>query len=80
MQGPTGISGTQFILKAHPDNTGNVYVGNDGNDDVDANSGVVLEPGDLLIPLHLGGYANALSALWFDAATDGDKICWLKVG
>lgn len=79
-QGPSTPEGAEFMLKAHPGNTGNVAVGNDGNDDVTMSNGMVLAPGDVIFATFFGGFANALNALWFDADNDGDVICWLKVG
>lgn len=60
-------------IRALEGNTGNVYVGNDGAGDVTSSNGFELGPGDLVLV-----QAQNLSDLWFDAATNGDKLCWLK--
>lgn len=79
VQGPEGPGG-EFILKAHPDNTGAVYVGNDGAGDVDLNNGFVLQPGAVLVLSETRYWASeGLSNIWFDAETNGNKICWILV-
>lgn len=61
------------FIRALEGNTGNVYVGNDGAGDVTSSNGFELGPGDIIyIPV------QNLSDLWFDAATNGDKFCWIK--
>lgn len=60
-------------IKALAGNTGKVYVGNDGAGDVTASNGFELAAGDVVI-LQVGN----LNQLVFDAATNGDKFCWLK--
>jgi hypothetical protein len=47
------VEGEYFALKGHPSNTGTVWVGNDGNDDVSNAVGFPLDPanaqsGDLM--------------------------------
>jgi hypothetical protein len=65
---PNGV-----YVKALAGNTGVVYVGNDGAGDVSATTGFQLSQSDvILIPV-----AN-LKDLWFDSATNGDKLCWIK--
>ena len=54
-------------------NTGKVYVGNDGEDDVSATTGYELGAGESVL-IHV---AN-LNELWFDAAVNGEGICWIK--
>ena len=73
VQGPTAPMGSKFALKADPDNTGAVYVGNVAGDVSDAN-GFPLEAQDAHVVVRV---SNNLSELWFDAAVDGEKICWL---
>lgn len=73
-QGTAGVvSNNGFYLKGLAGNTGVVYVGGDGAGDVAAANGFELSQ-DQLIHVTV---AN-LSDLWFDAATNGDKICWIK--
>lgn len=65
--------GRRFYIKASPDNVGNVYIGNDGSDDVDNTTGFCMEPGfgiALMVP--------SMSYYWLDADNDGDSICWMK--
>lgn len=60
-------------IRALTGNTGVVYVGNDGAGAVTSSNGYQLDKGEMI----LIQVAN-LNALWFDAATNGDKFCWLR--
>ena len=63
-----------FYIKALAGNTGIVYVGNDGANDVTSGNGYELSPGqDIYIEV------NNLADLYFDSAEDGDKFCWIAV-
>lgn len=73
VQGPN-VEGHYFALKAHPSNAGTVWLGNDGNNDVDSSSGFPLDPGE-----GVEVFARTLAALYFDAASSGDKVCWVRV-
>lgn len=72
-QGPD-VAGTYFALKAHPANGGTVWIGNDGNDDVDGSTGFPLEPGE-----GIEVFARSLTELYFDADNSGDRVCWVRV-
>lgn len=61
------------FIKALGGNTGKVYVGNDGYNDVTSGNGYELAAGEVAI----FQVAN-LNHLWFDAATNNDKFCWMK--
>ena len=74
VQGTT-ISGKRFALQALPGNTDLIYVGNDGADDVAATNGFPLPkigPGVVID-------VDNLDDLWFDSATNGDKVAWLRL-
>jgi hypothetical protein len=78
----TAVKGTSvksvaqgFAVKAHPDNTDTVWVGNDGAEDVAATNGFPLNPGEGLVV-----QAHDLNELWFDADVSGEKICWFRLG
>lgn len=73
VNGPNVFNSAGFFLKAHPDNTDTVWVGNDGADDVAATTGYPLNPGEQF----LVGVDN-LNKLWFDADVSGNDICWHK--
>ena len=73
VQGTDQISGL-VAFKAHPDNTDAVWVGNDDADDVTANNGFPLEPGESII-VQVGN----LKQLYFDADVNGEKVCWLAL-
>lgn len=52
-------------------NTGVVYVGGTG---VSASTGYQLDKGEsIVIPV------SSPSLIWVDAATNGDKVCWMTV-
>ena len=72
VQGTSTVKYTGFFIRALSGNTGLVYVGNDGADDITSGNGYELAAGDQI-------YIEApnLSDLWFDAATNGDKFSWL---
>lgn len=74
VRGPAQAAGTYFALKAHPSNAGTVWFGNDGADSVGNGSGFPLDPGEMVEV-----YARTLAALFFDADTDGDRVCWYRV-
>ena len=74
VQGPA-VKGTLFAFQGLPGNTGVTYVGNDGADDVSATTGFPLPsagPGIVM-------YVNNLQDLWFDAATNGDLVAWIRL-
>lgn len=78
-QGPSAPLGRDFKLVAHPGNTGYVFVGNDGSDDVTSANGVALSAGEQLEIRSPGGYDNGLAAFWFDAANASDIVAWMKI-
>ena len=82
VQGPTAPKGAIFALKGHPDNTDTVWVGNDGADDVTSSNGFPMNAGEgvtIDIDTLEGTAGTNLSALWFDADVNGEKICWLRL-
>ncbi len=69
----TRPGGAAVAVKAHPDNSDTVWVGNDGAGDVASTNGFPLNPGEgVVLPGNLSDY-------WFDADVNGEKICWLVV-
>lgn len=62
-----------FWIKALAANSGVIYVGNDGAGDVTSANGFQLSAGDKILV-----NVNNLKDFWFDAATNGDKACWIK--
>lgn len=68
------VEGEYFALKGHPSNSGAVWLGNDGSDDVDNATGFPLDPGQAVEI-----YAATLAVLRFDADVSGDKVCWYRV-
>ena len=72
VQGSDTGGGSAFYIKALSGNSGLVYVGNDGADDVTSSNGFELSAGDVVF------YEGILENLWFDAAINGDKVCWFR--
>lgn len=75
----TAVQGTArashlIALKAHPDNTDAVWVGNDDAGDVTSSNGYPLDPGEAIVIEVVN-----LNYLWFDADVNGEKICWLSL-
>jgi hypothetical protein len=68
----TGIR--RYVLRAHPDNSGDIAIGNDGANDVTTSNGLLLKSTDPPII-----FAGKLSELYVDADTNDDKLCWLQV-
>lgn len=62
---------TSLILKAHPSNTGIVYV---GNSSVSSSTGFPLSAGDAVLV-----DAGNLNELYFDASANAQKICYLQL-
>ena len=73
VQGTDVDSDNGFFIKALAANSGVVYVGNDGAGDVSSSNGYQLSSGEQILV-----EASNLKDMWFDAATNGDKICWIK--
>lgn len=65
-----------YLLKPDPANTGDyVYIGDDGTGDVSATTGLKLAKADGPIQIAV----RSLTNLYFDVATSGDKITYLRV-
>lgn len=73
VKGTTIVPGQKVAVKAHPDNSDTVWVGNDGAGDVASTNGFPLNPGEGVV------LTGGLSNWWFDADVNGEKICWLVV-
>lgn len=73
--GPSTPTGRWFQIKALPGNSGVLYVGNDGADDVTSGNGYPLSAGDDIIV----EVRRSLAELYFDVATNGDGYAWLQL-
>jgi hypothetical protein len=62
-------------VRALPGNTGVMYMGQDGADDVTSSNGYPLSAGDQL-PV----YVQNLNELWFDASVSGEGVAWFLAG
>ena len=72
VQGSVSPAGHDVAVKAHPDNTDTVWIGQDGAGDVTSSNGFPLDPGEGIVVPDLRQY-------WFDADSSGDKVCWVAV-
>lgn len=84
VKGPSDLRGSVFRLHARYGNAGMVYVGNDGNDDVESGNGAELGPGDdLIVNVHwresAGESPDSLERFHFDAANSGDIIDAIRI-
>lgn len=72
VQGPATSDSFAYAVKAHPDNSDTVWVGNVAGDVSNAN-GFPLNPGEgVVVP-------GSLDRYWFDSDVNGEKLCWLMV-
>lgn len=69
----TATPGYAVAVKAHPDNSDTVWIGDNGSNTVGATNGFPLNPGEgVVLPGNLSQY-------WFNADVSGEKVCWLVV-
>ena len=61
-------------LIAHPDNTQDIFIGNDGDDSISVPTGFPIIPADAALRVRVDGNLNQLYAL---AEVNSEKICWL---
>lgn len=73
MPGTATPAAARVAVKAHPDNAGAVWVGNDGADDVTNGNGFPLSPGEGVV------LVGNLDQYWIDADNNGDVLCWVIV-
>jgi len=73
VQGSDVQNDAGFFVRALAGNAGVAYVGNNGSGDVSSSNGYELSAGDQILLS-----VDNLKDLWFDAANNGDKLCWLK--
>lgn len=71
----TGKIHGALMIKALDTNTDIVAVGNDGAGDVTVSNGLRLSAGDVVVLDHI----SQLSALYVDAAVDGEGVSWLSL-
>ena len=73
MQGTAIKTPNGVFIKALQDNTGYMYVGNNGDATVSSSTGFQLDAGDVIyIPVSM------LSDIWVDSSVNGEKVCWIK--
>lgn len=74
VRGPdVSFKGPMLGLKAHPSNTGIIWVGNTAND-VDNTNGFPLEPGETIV-VRVGN----LTEVYFDTSVSGERVCWIQI-
>ena len=62
-------------IKAHPDNTDTIWVGNDGADSVSATTGYPLNPGESVTVIVDG----TLESVYAFADVTDEKLCWMVI-
>lgn len=67
------VVGCALRVKALTTNTGLIYVGNDGADDVASTNGFPLSAGQDVI----FAYVANLGDIYIDSAVDGESVAWL---
>lgn len=72
VQGTSGVHGA-IAVKALANNAGLVYIGNDAAGDVTSANGFELAPSEGVV------IRGSLDGFWFDAATNGDKLSWIRL-
>ena len=65
-----------LMVKALLDNTGNIYVGNDGAGDVTSANGMQLDSGEVII----FSYVGSLESIWIDSSVNGEGVSWSMLG
>ena len=71
----SGVVNGSIMVRALNANTGNMYIGNDGNDDVSSASGFEL-PADAMVIFE---YIDKLEDIYVDASVNGEKVCWVII-
>ena len=61
-------------IKAHPDNSGVIWIGNDGNDTVASGTGFPLSAGESAVVVM---DVENLNTLYVVANSPADQVCWL---
>ena len=62
-----------LMLKALTDNTGYIYIGNDGSNDVSDNNGLHLTADDVVVFDFVGN----LASIYIDSTVNGEGVAWL---
>ena len=73
VQGPSTGPGV-FLIGTDPANTGYIYIGNDGEDDVASTTGHKLSADKQTIVT-----VSNMNEIWFDASVNGEKATILRV-
>lgn len=68
------IHGIAAGIKAHPDNTDTIWIGNDGSDTISSGTGFPLNAGETIIVIL--EYEN-LNTLYTVADVADEKVCWI---
>jgi len=64
-----------IMVKALTDNTGYIYIGNDGSNDVSDNNGLHLAADDVVVLDFVGN----LASIYIDCEVDGEGVAWLAL-
>ena len=63
-----------YLIKALPGNTGTVYIGNDGADDVTSSNGLPLSASNTIVMT-----VTDLAQVKIDATADAQGVGWLRI-
>ena len=64
-----------LVVKALDTNTGKIYIGNDGANNVSNANGLVLLAGDVVVFEYVGSLGN----LFINSTVNGEGVCWLDL-
>lgn len=70
--GSASVDGS-VVIKALAGNTGKVYIGNDGANDVTSANGFELSAGDLIVLDNV----KSLAGMYLDSAVSGEGVSWI---
>lgn len=70
----TSQPGEIFLVKALIANTGKIYLGNDGSDDVSSANGYELNAGE-----YVTLFTKNLDQYWIDSDVNGEGVSWLCI-
>lgn len=70
-----GVCLCGLMIKALIDNTGFIYLGNDGAGDVTSANGLVLSAGDFIVIPALARFEH----VYIDSSVNGEGVSWIRL-
>ena len=71
----SGVVNGALMVKADPENTGFMYVGNDGNGDVSSANGMNLDASEMIVFEFVGNLAD----IFIDSSVNGETVEWIRL-